>query len=66
MSYRDSGYTIAELGIEPDEYVDFRRNQPDEAELDRDREWFARRHFPNLSTSVAPRESDETPTFWED
>ncbi len=37
-----------------------------EVDLDRDREWFARRHFPHLSTSVAPRESDETPTFWED
>ncbi len=43
-----------------------RREADEEAELDRDREWFARRHFPNLSTSVAPRESDETPTFWED
>ena len=31
-----------------------------------EKDFLARRHFPHLSASVAPRESDETPTYWED
>lgn len=38
----------------------------DDALEDSDRQWAARKHFPHLSALVAPRESDETPTFWEE
>jgi hypothetical protein len=37
---------------------------PDESDLDR--AWQLRRHFPHLSASVAPRESDEYPTCVEE
>lgn len=36
----------------------------DEREAEAERDYLARRHFPHLR--VAPRESDEYPTFWED
>ena len=42
------------------------RRIDEEHDEDVERSWFARAHFPHLSPSVAPRESDETPTFWED
>ena len=35
-------------------------------ELLEDHQWHARKHFPHLSPSVAPRESDEYPTYWEE
>ena len=37
---------------------------PDESDLDR--RWQLRKHFPHLSASVAPRESDEYPTCVEE
>lgn len=42
------------------------RVQKDDELSELDREAHARAHFPNLGSSVAPRESDEYPTFWED
>ena len=37
------------------------RLERDEQDADRDREWAARRRYPNRSSTVAPRESDEYP-----
>lgn len=48
------------------ELVRFFEAQDREHRADEEREFVARAHFPHLSASVAPRESDETPTFWED
>ena len=54
--------------LSPDELREYAKDERREVkdDEDQDRQWHARKHFPHLSPSVAPRESDETPTFWED
>lgn len=52
------------LGGAPEEREEHEVTHPDESYLER--EWQFRKHFPHLSKSVAPRESDEYPTCVEE
>jgi hypothetical protein len=54
--------------LSPEELREYAKGEQREAadDEDQDRQWHARKHFPHLSASVAPRESDEYPTLMED
>jgi hypothetical protein len=54
--------------LSPEELREYLKGEQREAadDEDQDRQWHARKHFPHLSPSVAPRESDEYPTYWEE
>jgi hypothetical protein len=53
--------------LSPEELREYLKGEQREAadDEDQDLQWHARKHFPHLSPSVAPRESDEYPTYWE-